>query len=90
MPLEKSTFVCVPPYLKVSNLVHKVMKQAYKNIDLAVQCAYEECVSMKSIGFNIFGRGSTQCYKNICLPDLDHLKNFQLQWLDIGFSNVMD
>ena len=58
--------------LKVANIFHLVTKQAYEMIDLVVQCAYDECISMNSLGFNIFGKGSVQCYKNICHLKLNH------------------
>jgi len=44
--------------LKAANLIHLVTKQAYEKINLVVRCVYEEGISMKSLGFNMFGKGS--------------------------------
>ena len=52
--------------LRTSKLVHLVTKQAYEKINLVTRRAYEENVSLKDLGFNIFGKGSRQCYENIC------------------------
>jgi hypothetical protein len=76
--------------LKASNLIHLVTKQAYGMINLVVCCIYGECISIKSLGFNIFGKGSEPCYKNICHPELNHLKINQLQLAGLWLSTIMD
>ena len=65
--------------LNVANLVHLVSKQTYEKINLVVWCVYKEGVSLKSLLFNIFGKGSIQHFENICHPDLEHLNIFPLQ-----------
>ena len=42
--------------IKAAYLVHLVIKQAYKEINLVVQCSYKEHVLMKSLGCNILGK----------------------------------
>jgi hypothetical protein len=56
-------FVC-----KAANLIHLVTKQTYERSNLAVHHAYEECISMKSLGINMFGKGSVQCCEYIYMP----------------------
>jgi hypothetical protein len=65
--------------LKAAILVHLVTKQAYERINLVGRRAYEEHFSMKSFGFNFFGKGCVQCNGNICQLELNHSKTKQLQ-----------
>ena len=78
--------------LKVANLIHLVTNQAYEKLNLVVCCTYEEYISMKNLGFNVFGKESAQCYKNICHPELNHLKINQQQsagiWLFEHFGSM--
>ena len=65
--------------IKVANLIHLVTKQAYEKINIVVRRAYEDGISMKNIGFNMFGKGSLSFYENLCHPEINHLKIDQLQ-----------
>jgi hypothetical protein len=65
--------------LKATDLIHLLTKQVYEKINLVVCQTYEECVSMKSLRFNMYGKGSVQFHENICHPKLNHFKINQLQ-----------
>ena len=58
-------------------------------INLVVRHAYEEGALMKDLRFNIFGMEATQCYENICNPDIAHWRVFNCNQLVNDFSNSM-